>query len=224
MDNAICGVILRTIPYQDTARILTVFSACSGVMSFFIKGLSQKKSHLLSLTEPFNEVEIHYRKGRSDLLFLTDLSGINSNPHLRERLSSLKAASKLTEAILHSQLPGKPASPLYLLLTLYLKHIPFFEDPSILTTSFYLKLLRHEGLLVLSPACGICNARASFLDAGESFCSLHASKNAHRFSQEEWSLLETLAHAGHFESLKKLHLPAHFPTWAEQYLKEHTKH
>lgn len=215
------GIILRTIPYQDSARILTVFSKTSGLMSFFIKGLSPKKSHLTSLTEPFNEVEIHYKKGRTDLHLITDLSSIHSHPDLRLRLSSLQAAGKLLHAVLSSQLPGKPAESLYRLLSLYLKNIPHFDNPHILTTSFYLKLLKHEGSLSLSASCSSCEqTNARFLHEGESFCPAHAPKTAHPFSKEDWTLLHLLTHAQTFDLLKTLPLPSHVSTFAETYLKK----
>ena len=86
---------------------------------------------------------------------------------LRNKLSSLQAAGQLAQAILHSQLPGKPTPQLYLLFRAYFKQIHAFEDPANLIVSFKLKLLKHEGLMALSPTCSLCDAPALYLLDGK---------------------------------------------------------
>jgi len=53
----------------------------------------------------------------------------------------------MVKIILKTQLPGKPSPKLYELLLAYLSQLPNFTDVTPLMTSFYLKLLTHEGLV-----------------------------------------------------------------------------
>jgi len=172
------GIVLKSFDYQEKARILTLFSKEEGVLSLIVKKISTQSPHLLSLSTPFCEGEYSYLKKRSDLYLFQE--GIVLTPHLtlRNRLSSLRAASHLAQLVLSSQMPGQSSPFLYLLFSSYLKQLPLFEDPFSLVSSFEIKLLIHEGLMP--------SHRDPF------------------FSQEEWSLLVDLAEVRSFTALKKL--------------------
>ena len=220
-NGSVEGVILSSIPFLDKGKILTVFSNSLGLVRFIIKGLCSKKSHILTWIEPFSQVEMCYQKHRSDLLKLTDIHPIDTHLDLRKRLSSLNAASQICKSLLHSQLPEKPSPPLYSLLTLYLKQIPLFEDPSSLVLSFYLKLLKQEGLIHLTENCSACTeAKASFLHMGEGFCKTHRPLPAQYFSEEHWKMLMTLLHAQNFAALKGVLPSALLMEQIQEYFRE----
>ncbi len=111
-----------------------------------IKGLFPKASHKLAFTQPFCEAEFIFSKKKSDLLLFEEASVIDLHLPLRNDFSSLKTASKLTEIILSSQMPGKESLPLYALLSSFLKQIPFCPCKRALLACFYLKMLRAEGV------------------------------------------------------------------------------
>jgi DNA repair protein RecO (recombination protein O) len=137
------GIVLRSFPYRENERILTVFTQDSGLISLIVKRLS---SSLLSLASPFCRSEFIYRKGKTDLFRFLDGTPIDYHLFLRDKLSHLDSASALAQGILSSQMPLKPAPALYALLLSYLKHLPQFAQPAPLLSSFYLKTLLHEGL------------------------------------------------------------------------------
>ncbi|MCK4934174.1 MAG: DNA repair protein RecO, partial [Simkaniaceae bacterium] len=68
------GITLQSIPYKEKQRIISVFTKDEGIISLIIKGLSEKKISFLSLTTPFCLADIIYKKGRSDIYFLKDVS------------------------------------------------------------------------------------------------------------------------------------------------------
>jgi DNA repair protein RecO (recombination protein O) len=200
------GIVLRSQNYKERHRIITLFSP-QGLISLIVKSISRKNARLFTLTTPFNHGEYIYRQGRSDLFLFYDGSVLDDHLDLRQNLRSLQTAGALANAILTSQMFGKPAPALFALYKSYHKQIRSFDDPAPLLASFYLKLLKHEGLLSLSLHCANCEGNtAQTLDNGESFCSQHAGQNAISFSAPEWERLLALEGVPQFSTLRCLSL------------------
>ncbi|MBS0653333.1 MAG: DNA repair protein RecO [Verrucomicrobia bacterium] len=215
------GIVLRAFDYKDRQRIITVFTQESGIISLIIKGISKKNFRLLSLSTPFSQVEVHFKKGKTDLFRYVDGTIIDEHLRLREQYAYLQTAGGLAQAILQSQLPGKPAPSLYLLFRSFLKQVPLFDNHATLLASFRLKLLRHEGLLALSPECTHCtDAPARYLLQGESVCALHQAPSAIAFNEEEWGTLNHLESTQQFSKLRSLHIPPHFPDLIAAYFRD----
>ncbi len=203
------GIVLRSIDYKDSQRIISLFTYEQGLISIIVKGISRKNLRLLALTAPFTEIETVYKKGRSDLYLFADGSILDDHLELRKSLECLTTAGHLAHAILTSQLPGKPVPELYLLFRAYFKQIATFTDPSPLVPSFQLKLLKHEGLLALAAYCNHCTHQAAhFLRKGESLCANHRFSDLFAFSLEEWALLLKLNSAEQFSHLRTNPVPA----------------
>lgn len=201
------AIVLRSQDYKENQRIITAFSFHGGMISLVIKGISRRNTRLLALTSPFSEIEVLFNRGRSELFSFIDGTTIDEHLSLRQKLSSLEAAGSLAQAILSSQLAGKPAVELYCLFRAYLKRIPSFEHPFPLLASFQLKLLKHEGLLALSYGCARCkDKRAHILSKGESLCNLHTLDEGLCFSEPEWQDLLALHEAKHFSDLRSFNL------------------
>src|ERR1700722_12761585 len=149
------GVVLRSQDYKERHRIITLFSPL-GLISMIVKSISRKNARLLSLTTPFSHGEYIYYQGRSDLLNYCDGTLLDDHLYLRQNLKLLQAAGTLANAILSSQMAGKPAPALFALYKSYHKQIRHFEEPAPLLASFILKLLKHEGLLSISSHCASC--------------------------------------------------------------------
>lgn len=141
------GIILRVTPYQESHRIITLFTPDAGLISLMAKRVTSPEK--LALFSPFSQIEVIFRKKLSDLYQFKDGSLLADNLFLREKWTYLEIAGKMAQIILHSQLPGKPAPQLYALFLACLKQLPSFEDTSSLLLLFYLKLLKHEGILSL---------------------------------------------------------------------------
>ena len=136
------GIVLRYTPFKDRQKILTIFSKTLGVLSLLLK----QSSHTTCLSEPFCEAEWILSKRQGDLFYLQDVTLVNLHFPLRQKLSYLQTASSMTSILLQSQLPEKPAPHLYELYRAFLQQIPQFACQKTLLGSFYLKLLRHEGV------------------------------------------------------------------------------
>jgi len=215
------GIVLRAFDYKDRQRIITLFTQETGLISLIIKGISKKNFRLLSLSTPFSQVEVHFKKGKSDLFRYIDGTIIDEHLRLREQYAYLQTAGSLAQAILQSQLPGKPAPSLYLLFRSFLKQVPLFDNHAALLASFRLKLLRHEGLIALSAECTHCaDAPARFLHHGESVCIHHQTPPALSFNEEEWHTLAHLESTQQFSQLRSLNIPSRFPDLIAAYFRD----
>ncbi|SRR5581483_3103252 len=202
------GIVLRSQDYKESHRIITLFTP-EGLVSLIVRGISRKNTRLLTLTTPFCNAEYHFRKGRGELLSFHDGTLLDDHLTLRHSLKSLQLAGSLASAILASQMPGKPAPALYLLYKAYHKQASHFKDSDTLLASFYLKLLKYEGLLTISSHCVECeNPSPLRIYNGESFCSHHASPGSLIFSPLEWELLLQLDNSLQFSALSGLTLPS----------------
>ena len=196
------GLVLRTLDYKDRQKIITLFTPTRGLISLIIKGITRKKSHLLTLSSPFTQGEYHFHIGRSELYTFKDGTPLATHHNLRSDLSLIETAATMAKALLLTQLPGKSTPALYALILAYLKELPNF-NPNILSSSFHLKLLKHDGLLSLSPHCAVCNQKPTHLFLCEPYCQLHAPSRSHPFDESEWETLITLTEARSFAALKK---------------------
>jgi DNA repair protein RecO (recombination protein O) len=139
------AIVLRTIPFKENQKILTLFSEESGIVSMILKGISPKNPAKLPFATLFTEADFSYSKKNSEILLFEEGEILDLHLHLRNNLSHLQTAFSMAKALLTSQFPGKPSPDLYALLSLFLKQIPSFPCQKALLGCFYLKVLKHEG-------------------------------------------------------------------------------
>ena len=187
-------IVLKTIPFKESDRILSLFTPDRGVMSLFVRGLSKSRPSIVNLTTPLCRGEFIFRKGRSDLHRFIDGTIMDMHLKLRRSYSHLECAGKMLNAISTSQMAGKAAPGLYALLASYLSHLSDFSECAAPWASFQLKLLLHEGLLAL--------------DGADSEIS--------SFSGEDWKTLLLLSHARRFDILKNLEVTPPFAEAVER--------
>lgn len=215
------GIVLRSIEYKEKERILTLFTKEKGVLSCIVKGISQKKYHLLAQTSLFCQSEFTLRKNNSDLYFFIEAKIMEEHLFLRTEYNHLRIAGEFAKAVSLSQLPGKSSPLLYALLLSFMKQIPNFSNPYPLISSYYLKILHHEGLQVGQKSCSVCEMQpALFLYKGENFCKYHTHSSAHYFSKAEWDLIEKLSTTRQYETLKTLDISETLQKKIEDYFRD----
>lgn len=192
------GVVLQALAVKEFDSILTAFTP-HGIQKFYFKG-SKRYNPLAS---PLTVAEFIYSPGKKDLHKLRDGSIIDQNLALRKTFESLISAENLSLAVLASQMPDKPVPHLYRLYRLFLGAIPFSPTPEALVTVFYIKLMKHEGVLQLQQS-------ASLRYGGECFSNEEAPKDAVETSEEEENLLKKLAESRSLEEITSLILPLEF--------------
>ncbi len=146
--NSIHGIFVKTLPYSDNAQIATLFTDERGIVDVFVKRSNAKSAGGDAVITPLNEVEMTLREGRGELWYCQECRLMEGFLGLRSSLSALQGGIELLRAVHLSQLKERPAPLIYALLKNYLGRLEQGEVSWKITTSFYLKLLRHEGLWI----------------------------------------------------------------------------
>ncbi len=204
------GVILRMIPFKDYHQIVTLFTPLSGLIKIFYRGnasLSKKGSFV-----PLTKVEVAYKEKNGEIFSCFGLNCIDSFRDLRQQFSFLEVGCELLQGILDSQLAGKEAPLIYALLLSYLKKIPLISNPSILSASFELKLLKHDGLLHVPFSCTECGERLEegYIHGIEKGCTLHRPPGSQFWEAFELNALYQLAETQSFLQLSQIEVSPFF--------------
>jgi DNA repair protein RecO (recombination protein O) len=196
------GIILRIFPFRDYDQILVLFTQDAGIIKLIYKGSRSKKRGVQGICMPLTRVEVVFKEKQSELFVCQEMALLDSYRSLRKQLAYLEAGCDLLQLLYTTQLVGKPAPQLYALLKFYLEKIPY-SHPELLTTSFRLKLLKHEGLITFPLQCGQCQEillTEAYFHQGELFC--HAHQIPGLFLQEiEVDLLYALTECQRFQDL-----------------------
>jgi DNA repair protein RecO len=182
------AIVLSSLPYQETGRILTLFTDKGGVLSAIIKRVNKKDSLLTNVLSPLSHSHLQLSKGNSDLYQIQDASLLNPFLQIRGNLDKLTAAGKLLKLLKKSQFPEKPSPILFALTISYLKRLESSINPASLAISFQGKILRHEGIFPENK-----------------------EESAVPLEQEEWDILNTLSFSKSFEELENVKLPTLLP-------------
>lgn len=225
IEEKLKAIVLRSVPFKDRQSILTLLSEEKGLISMIVKGLSKKNPHLVASINPLCEAEFVFSEGRTELLRCKDASVIDSHFALREKYSYLELGMRFAKVLLDTQYPGKPSPSLYALFSSFLKQISAFDAAlPALTCSFLLKVLKHEGLLMLDTACSVCGENNGIYLWGHDFyCKRHSPAGSLFFTSQEWQLVEPLANAGSFQAVKQILVDKKLQEKIETYFQERIK-
>lgn len=206
------GIILHSLPLKDWDLLLTIFTSDFGLTKLYFKNGQSKNRCKGALTTPLTQAEFLFFKRRSELFSLKEISVINLNLELRTDLIRLEYSCAWLKLLLQSQLPGKSSPLLYKLLKAYLSALPEYSNPAALHGSFYLKLLRFEGLIELSGHCALCQ---QFMHTGrcqgnQTYCRTHAQPGSLYFTEDESHQLLQLAYCQTLKEIKSLQISQPF--------------
>ncbi|MBF8263423.1 MAG: putative repair protein recO [Parachlamydiales bacterium] len=193
------GILLQTIPYLGSHRILKIFTPDAGLISLMAKHI---KTNNAAVTTPFCRAEWVYRKSIGEIHPLKDFAMLDPLQELRESYNIISSAGSIARDLLRSQLPGRSAKSLYELLIASFRHLK--TNPAAIALSFRLKLLQFEGLIRLEPHCMRCGAAANHLSGGESLCASHARPPSFALDDPEWGLLLKLGLGRRFSEFAAL--------------------
>lgn len=130
------AIILRTVDYQESSKIITVLSKEHGKIAMIARGVKKPKSKLSGLIDLGNILDVvYYYKGNRGVQSLTEASIFYSTPIFRiefERAAILYAVLELTSQLVHENEVNEP------IFDFLIKFIPWLGDeilaePSIFT-------------------------------------------------------------------------------------------
>ena len=93
------AIIIKSMKYGDSSKIISVFSKDFGKISFLAKGAYQKKSKFAGILESLNEINAtFYVKNNSDLFVISSADLINSCQNLSANLNHYAVGLLILEA------------------------------------------------------------------------------------------------------------------------------
>ena len=152
------GIILNTRNYNDTSKIIDIFTKEYGVIGVIAKGCKSLKSNLRSVTDKltYATFTIYYKKDK--LSILTEASVINNFNNIKKSIEKISYASYLLD-LTNQVYKQCNSTDLYSLLISGLIKINEDFNPLILTNIIELKYLNYLGVMPSLDSCVVCGSK-----------------------------------------------------------------
>ncbi|WP_338750175.1 DNA repair protein RecO [Bacillus sp. FJAT-52991] len=151
------GIIIRTINYGETNKIVTVFTRENGKLAFMARGARKPNSRLSAITQPLTHGQFLVQRG-SGLGTLQQGEILTSMRHVREDLMITAYAAYMVE-LLDKSTDDQQVNPyLYEFLKQSLYYLNEGYDAEILTNIFEMKMLQVIGLRPELSSCVQCQS------------------------------------------------------------------
>lgn len=150
------GIVIRTIEYGETNKIVTIFTREWGKVGVMAKGAKKPNSRLASITQPFTYAYFLIRKS-TRLGGLEQGESIDSLRGIREDIFKTAYASYILELLDKGVENNRPNPFLFELLLQTLQYMNNGEDLEIMTYIFEMKMLNIYGLYPILNRCVFCS-------------------------------------------------------------------
>ena len=138
------GIVLSSRAYSEADKIITIYTAKHGKLSFIAKGVKRPKSRKRGSLEVFSHVKLQAQRGKG-MPLLTEVEILDSFNPIRKDLKKVAVAYFIAETILRTTRDEEPHAEIYWLLVHYLTK---------LKKEVLLKKLRNEFSLELAETLG----------------------------------------------------------------------
>ncbi len=153
------GVVLRTVDYGESDRVVTLLSRERGKVSAFARGARASRRRFGGALEPFTLVAAEVRaRTASDLLGLESTAVLRGHGGIRGDLARIACASYATEVARELVQDHEPHSELFDLLLEYLDLLDRAPARPAALRAYELGALQAAGLAPRLDACARCGA------------------------------------------------------------------
>ena len=201
------GVVLRTVDYGETDRVVALLTAERGKVSAFARGARVSRKRFGGALEPFTLLTVEARERRgADLLALESVSVVRGFGGIRSDLARIACAGYACDLARQLVRDSEPHPELLKLLVDYLSRLDVAAARPTPLRAFELHALRAAGLMPRFVACARCgaaldpDARLAFDPAEGGMlcarCSSSASPSSPRLGCETVAALARLQAGG----------------------------
>lgn len=155
MLNQLEGIVIRTRPYGETNKIVTLFTREAGKITCMARGAKKPSSRLAAITQPFTHGTFSIFKGRG-MGTLQNGDQLESFRHIRQDILATAYASYITELIDRLTEQDEPLPATYEVLYQALHAISEEYDPEAITLFVEWKMLPSAGLTPTLHQCANC--------------------------------------------------------------------
>jgi DNA repair protein RecO (recombination protein O) len=170
------AIVLKTLDFGETDRILTLLTRHFGKVSVVAKGIRKPTSRLAGHAEPLMHATYQLARGRN-LDVLTGAEARATYRGLREDLHGIAAGWYIAELADRFSVERSPAAPLFDLVETALRHLSAGAPPALVCRWFDLHLLDRAGFRPELGECVQCRKRpeettnAWIVEAGGLVCA-----------------------------------------------------
>ncbi len=166
------GIVLKGQKYQETSKILSIYTKNLGKISVMAKGANRPKSRLIANTQPFSYNEYQFSEGRS-FYYINQADIIDSFYDIRENMDSMVYGFYILELVEKSVEDEEANEKIFLLLVKTLKILSKLKSDYLrLLVAFELKYISFLGYRPYLSSCVMCGNgksqeyRFSYLEGG----------------------------------------------------------
>ena len=156
------AIVLRTMNYGESDRIVTFFTCDYGKLKGIAKGAKNSRKRFVNTLDPFSHSQLLFSpRGPDALAFLESCDMVNHYGNIRSHLEKTVFASHLVELVDAFTPEGKKNADLFNLLRDFLELMERTETPDSLARFFEIRLLKHMGYDPVLDRCIHCQAPIS---------------------------------------------------------------
>lgn len=157
MLNKIEGIVIKSVPYGETNKIVTLFTKEAGKITVMARGAKKPVSRLASITQPFTHGYFLIRKSRG-MGALEQGEIISSVRHIRADLEAAAYAGLIVELIDRLTETERPAEGIFKLLADAFHALEEEYDAEAISLFVQWKMLPVAGIHPVLHECANCGA------------------------------------------------------------------
>ncbi|MEW5694164.1 MAG: DNA repair protein RecO [Candidatus Hydrogenedentota bacterium] len=151
------GFVLRTQPYKEGDRLVTLYTLENGLLHCIAKGSRKLKSRTCSLLQPYyKNFFVLYRSPNRELFTITQASAINPHNALREDIKKYTIVCAMTEVLVNYLEAEEKDTFLYHLLEHCITRLEANDEPKTLFRIFEFRFIAHSGYMFQLHYCVCC--------------------------------------------------------------------
>lgn len=153
------AVVLRTYRSGESDRVVVLWTREHGKLRVLAKGVRKTSSRMGGSLEPMGHVRVHLVKGRGELWITKHVSHLERMEVLRgdyERIAAGLAVVEVVDAIPAEEAADEGIFEMLVRVLLALDDADF--HPELVASSFFLKLLAHDGSEPVVDVCVNCGS------------------------------------------------------------------
>lgn len=155
------GIVLKASKYQETSKILSIYTKEMGKISVMAKGANRPKSKLIANTQPFSYNEFQFSQGRN-FYYINQADIIDSFYDIRENMERVLYGFYLLELVDKSVAEEEANKKIFLLFEKALRLLSQAQDNYLkLIVAFELKYISFLGYRPHIGGCVMCGNNQS---------------------------------------------------------------
>jgi len=138
------GIVLSEMDYQESSKILTIYTEKLGKVSVLARGALRARSSIMSLAQTGTHALFDLRPGRN-FYYLQGGKLLHSHLELRNEYHRMIASALLLEIVHKTTLEGRGNPKIYGLLSKSLAYLNKYGNETVLITTFIIKYISYMG-------------------------------------------------------------------------------